>query len=127
MTSRSRLRAIRCCRRAVRTKRLLLGRLRRWTRCRSTAWLTVDPNLEKTAMLDARIELHQRLALPLACVLLALAGVPLGITSRRAGKSSAVVLTLALAMFLLHWADQPDQARADGDASARHRAVDSQL
>ena len=53
--------------------------------------------LDKTAMLDARIELHQRLALPLACVLLALAGVPLGITSRRVGKSSAVVLTLGLA------------------------------
>ncbi len=54
-------------------------------------------NLDKTTMLDARIELHQRLALPLACVLLALAGVPLGITSRRVGKSSAVVLTLGLA------------------------------
>ena len=54
--------------------------------------------LDKTALLDARIELHQRLALPLACVLLAIAGVPLGITSRRAGKSSAVVLTLAIAM-----------------------------
>lgn len=57
-----------------------------------------DPSLDKTSMLDARIELHQRLALPLACVLLALTGVPLGITSRRAGKSSAVVLTLGLAM-----------------------------
>jgi LPS export ABC transporter permease LptG/LPS export ABC transporter permease LptF len=57
-----------------------------------------DPSLDKTAMLDTRIELHQRLALPLACVLLALTGVPLGITSRRAGKSSAVVLTLGLAM-----------------------------
>jgi LPS export ABC transporter permease LptG len=57
-----------------------------------------DRTLDKTSMLDARIELHQRLALPLACVLLAITGVPLGITSRRAGKSSAVVLTLGLAM-----------------------------
>jgi LPS export ABC transporter permease LptG/LPS export ABC transporter permease LptF len=56
-----------------------------------------NKNLDKTEMLNARIELHQRLALPFACVLLALAGVPLGITSRRAGKSSAVVLTLGLA------------------------------
>jgi LPS export ABC transporter permease LptG/LPS export ABC transporter permease LptF len=56
-----------------------------------------DKTLDKTDSLDARIELHQRLALPLACVLLAMAGVPLGITSRRAGKSSAVVLTLGLA------------------------------
>jgi LPS export ABC transporter permease LptF/LPS export ABC transporter permease LptG len=47
--------------------------------------------------LEAKIELHQRLVLPLACILLALAGIPLGITSRRAGKSSAIVLTVALA------------------------------
>ena len=47
--------------------------------------------------LDARIELHQRLALPLACLLLALAGIPLGVTTRRSGKSSAVVLTVGLA------------------------------
>ena len=55
------------------------------------------------AMLDARIELHQRFALPLACVLMALIGVPLGITARRAGKSAAVVLTVAIA-FLYYMA-----------------------
>ncbi len=48
-------------------------------------------------VLEARVELNQRLALPLACLLLTLAGVPLGITSRRGGKSSAVVLTMAIA------------------------------
>ena len=47
--------------------------------------------------LEARIELHQRLALPFACMLLALAGIPLGVGSRRSGKSSAYVLTVALA------------------------------
>ena len=47
--------------------------------------------------IDARIELHQRLALPLACVLLALAGIPLGVSSRKAGKSAAFVVTVALA------------------------------
>jgi LPS export ABC transporter permease LptG len=41
--------------------------------------------------LDARIELHQRLALPPACLLLALLGIPLGISSRKAGKSAAIV------------------------------------
>jgi lipopolysaccharide export system permease protein len=46
---------------------------------------------------DARIELHQRLALPPACVLLALVGVPLGVSVRKAGKSSALVLTVFLA------------------------------
>jgi len=48
--------------------------------------------------LEARIELHQRLALPFACMLLALTGIPLGVGSRRAGKSSAYVLTVALAL-----------------------------
>ena len=46
---------------------------------------------------DARVEVNQRLALPLACLVLTLAGIPLGITSRRGGKSSAVVLTMAIA------------------------------
>jgi LPS export ABC transporter permease LptG/LPS export ABC transporter permease LptF len=56
------------------------------------------PALDKTSKLDAQIELNTRFALPLACILLALAGVPLGITTRRAGKSGAVVLTVALAL-----------------------------
>jgi len=56
------------------------------------------PGLDKTSKLDAQIELNTRFALPLACILLSLAGVPLGITTRRAGKSGAVVLTLALAL-----------------------------
>src|SRR5579863_2047255 len=48
-------------------------------------------------VLEARVELQQRLAFPLACLLLTLAGIPLGITSKRGGKSSAVVLTFAIA------------------------------
>ncbi len=56
------------------------------------------PDLDKTSKLDAQIELNTRFALPLACILLSLAGVPLGITTRRAGKSGAVVLTVALAL-----------------------------
>lgn len=47
--------------------------------------------------LEARIELHQRLALPLACVLLALCGMPLGISSRKGGKSAALVITVFFA------------------------------
>jgi LPS export ABC transporter permease LptG/LPS export ABC transporter permease LptF len=50
---------------------------------------------------DARIELHQRLALPPACLLLALVGIPLGVTSRKAGKSAALVTTVFLAF--LYW------------------------
>ena len=62
-----------------------------------------DASLDRTAKLDARTELNQRLALPLACVLMALVGLPLGITRRRAGKSAAVVMTAALA-FLYYMA-----------------------
>jgi LPS export ABC transporter permease LptG/LPS export ABC transporter permease LptF len=46
---------------------------------------------------DAAIELHRRLALPFSCVLLALVGLPLGVSSRKAGKSGAFVVTVALA------------------------------
>jgi LPS export ABC transporter permease LptG/LPS export ABC transporter permease LptF len=48
---------------------------------------------------EARIELHQRLVLPPACLLLALMGAPLGLSSRKGGKSSAFVLTVAIAFF----------------------------
>ena len=47
--------------------------------------------------INAAIELHQRFALPFACVLLALVGVPLGVSSRKGGRSSAFVLTVLIA------------------------------
>ncbi len=46
---------------------------------------------------DGAIEFHQRFALPLACVLLGLIGVPLGISARKGGKSGAFVLTVVIA------------------------------
>ncbi len=60
-----------------------------------------DPKLEPDKVIEARIELHQRLALPPACFLLALIGIPLGVSSRKGGKSSAFVLTVALAF--IYW------------------------
>jgi LPS export ABC transporter permease LptG/LPS export ABC transporter permease LptF len=48
---------------------------------------------------DARIELHQRLALPFACLLLAIMGVPLGVSTRKAGRSAAFVMTVFIAFF----------------------------
>lgn len=54
-------------------------------------------NLSRKDYVDAAIELHQRFALPFACVLLALVGIPLGISSRRGGKSAAFVFTVLLA------------------------------
>lgn len=52
---------------------------------------------ELAGSVEARIEWHQRLALPFACVLLCLLGMPLGVSTRRGGKSAAVVVTVALA------------------------------
>jgi LPS export ABC transporter permease LptG/LPS export ABC transporter permease LptF len=44
----------------------------------------------------ARIELNRRVAYPFACLVLMLIGVPLGLSSRRGGKSTGFVLTLLL-------------------------------
>ncbi|HUD23247.1 MAG TPA: LptF/LptG family permease [Acidobacteriaceae bacterium] len=44
----------------------------------------------------ARIELNSRFSYPLACLVLMLIGVPLGLSSKRGGKSTGVVLTLFL-------------------------------
>jgi LPS export ABC transporter permease LptG/LPS export ABC transporter permease LptF len=51
--------------------------------------------------LEARLELHRRLALPFACLVLAAVGIPLGVSSRRSGKSGAFVITVSLAF--LYW------------------------
>ena len=42
------------------------------------------------------IEFHRRLSLPTACVVLALVGIPLGLSSKKGGKSSGFVLTIGL-------------------------------
>lgn len=60
-----------------------------------------DPTLTRDQRTEARLELQQRIALPPACVLLALTGIPLGVSTRKGGKSTAVVLTVALAF--LYW------------------------
>ena len=49
--------------------------------------------------LDAKIELNRRLALPLACIMLAMVGVPLGVASRKGSKSSGYVTGVFLAFF----------------------------
>ncbi len=53
----------------------------------------VDVPPERKAAL---VELHYRLALPVASVVLALVGIPLGIFSRKGGKASGVTMTIFL-------------------------------
>jgi LPS export ABC transporter permease LptG/LPS export ABC transporter permease LptF len=48
------------------------------------------------AVRAAAIEIHTRFAYPFACLVLMLIGVPLGLSSRRGGKSTGFVLTLLL-------------------------------
>jgi len=43
-----------------------------------------------------RIEFHRRLALPAACLVLAMAGIPLGLSSKKGGKSAGFVLTILM-------------------------------
>lgn len=64
-----------------------------------TATPTMELMGEIGKSLEARIEFHQRLALPLACVLLALTGIPLGVSSRKGGRSAAFVITVVFAFF----------------------------
>jgi LPS export ABC transporter permease LptG/LPS export ABC transporter permease LptF len=61
--------------------------------------LPMNQLLARTHGPDGRrfqIELHKRFSYPAACLVLMLVGVPLGVTSRRGGKSSAWVFTILL-------------------------------
>src|SRR6266849_3516099 len=52
----------------------------------------VDPVLARYYL----IEFHRRFALPTACLVLALVGIPLGLSSKKSGKSGGFVLTILL-------------------------------
>ena len=58
--------------------------------------------LQRTREPDSKrymIELNNRFAFPIACIVLMVVGVPLGVASRRGGKSSAFVYTILLVFF----------------------------
>jgi LPS export ABC transporter permease LptF/LPS export ABC transporter permease LptG len=54
------------------------------------------PTPDPTERQAARVELHYRFALPVASLVLALVGVPLGLSTRKGGKAVGVVLTIIL-------------------------------
>ena len=60
-----------------------------------------DRTLTRDQKIEARLEFQNRLALPPACVLLAFLGIPLGVSTRKGGKSTAFVVTVGLAF--LYW------------------------
>src|SRR5580658_3475601 len=53
---------------------------------------------------DSRIELQRRFALPVACFMLAMVGIPLGASSRRGGRSAGYVWAIFLAFFCYYLA-----------------------
>lgn len=63
-----------------------------------TATPTSELLPELPRSVEARIEFHQRFALPMACLLLGLAAFPLGVSARRGGKSGAFVITVGFAL-----------------------------
>jgi LPS export ABC transporter permease LptF/LPS export ABC transporter permease LptG len=59
-------------------------------------------NPQDTPVVRARwylVEFHRRLALPTSCLVLALVGIPLGLSSKKGGKSMGFVLAIALVFF----------------------------
>jgi LPS export ABC transporter permease LptG/LPS export ABC transporter permease LptF len=59
----------------------------------------IDPGTWNYDLSKARyyeIEFHRRLALPAACLVLAMVGIPLGLSARKGGKSTGFVLTILL-------------------------------
>ena len=54
---------------------------------------------DKSDWIETQIELHKRFALPVACIMLAMVGIPLGIATRKGGRSAGYVNAIALAFF----------------------------
>src|SRR5206468_8124332 len=47
----------------------------------------------------ARVEVQKKFAIPFACIVFGIVGLPLGITNRRGGKSSGFSLSIAIILF----------------------------
>ena len=54
--------------------------------------------------IEARVELQRRFALPVACLMLAMVGIPLGVATRKGGKSAGYVTGVFLAFFCYYLA-----------------------
>ena len=68
-------------------------------RAAGEATAQIDPPTSSFDFLKARyylIEFHRRFALPTACLVLALVGIPLGLSAHKGGRSTGFVLTIVL-------------------------------
>ena len=50
-------------------------------------------------VLDLQVEFHKKLALPIACLILSLIGVPLGMRIKKASRGISLALSVAFAVF----------------------------
>jgi lipopolysaccharide export system permease protein len=55
-----------------------------------------SPKTDSKMLLDMRLEFHRRFALPFACFVFALVGVPLGIQNQRSGKATGFSLSIGV-------------------------------
>jgi LPS export ABC transporter permease LptG/LPS export ABC transporter permease LptF len=69
----------------------------------STHQLRAYPR-SKPDWIEYQIELHRRYALPAACIMLAMVGIPLGIATRKGGKSAGYVNAIFVAFFCYYLA-----------------------
>ena len=66
------------------------------TRAMSTSELLRPHNWRGPNWKEVQIEFHWRLATPIACIVLAMVGIPLGIATRKGGKSAGYIVALFL-------------------------------
>ena len=78
-----------------------------WTPLRSvgmgTRQLMAYPR-SKPDWIEYQIELHRRFALPVACLMLAMVGIPLGIATRKGGRAAGYVNAIFVAFFCYYLA-----------------------
>jgi len=65
----------------------------------------------------ARVEVHKKFAIPFACIVFGIVGLPLGITNRRGGKSSGFSLSIAIIVFYYVLINNGEQLAATGRIS----------
>jgi len=69
------------------------------TRAMTTSELRRPNNWTGKNWKEVQIEFHRRFATPIACIVLAMVGIPLGIATRKGGKSAGYVIALFLGFF----------------------------
>jgi LPS export ABC transporter permease LptG len=76
-----------------------LGELLRQEQMLRNVTTRTATEIERETYNLARVEIHKKFAIPFACVVFGILGLPLGITNRRGGKSSGFSLSIGIILF----------------------------